>query len=80
MGLNTDLDSRLKLEFQNKIWVDRNLEHKKLDIFANLTVDVAQNAFYENWVYQQNFSKLNWVCALPYICIISIQILQYNGK
>ena len=25
--LNTDLYSKLKLEFQNKIWEDRNLDH-----------------------------------------------------
>ena len=26
--LNTDLDSKLKLEFYNRIWANRNLEHK----------------------------------------------------
>ena len=27
MILNTDLGSKLKLEFKNRIWADRNLEH-----------------------------------------------------
>ena len=43
--LNTDLDPKLKLEFQNKIWADRNINLNEMQKF-----NFAKNKFQEHKV------------------------------
>ena len=50
--LNDDLDCKLKLEFSNRIWADRNLEHKIL------LEDNAQLWQYWLWSFKSGDTKL----------------------
>ena len=47
MLLITDLDSKLKLKFQNRIWVDRNLEHQFKNKYSNVLSQLLRRDFFK---------------------------------